>query len=89
MMIMFLCFLKYSYGSHELAREGALWHDDGPRPKDLRHTYRLGFRVTLAQYGYGWFLLIKIDWTRFAFRTELRGRNLFRNVRMAKRYKQR
>jgi hypothetical protein len=87
-MIMFLRLLKFSYGSHQLSREIALWWDSKCFHRSGRHAFGLGFSVTLPQFGYCWFLP-KIDWTHFVFRQGLQGQSLFGNVRMAEAYQAR
>lgn len=87
MMIMFLQLLKFSYGSHQLSRESALWCDQKQSRRSGRNLCGLGFSVTLPQSGYCWFLP-KIDWAHFTFRQDLPGQslNLFSNVHMAEAY---
>jgi hypothetical protein len=87
-MIMFLRLLRFGSGSHQLAREIAVWWDERRSRRTGKQYYGLGFSTTVGRYGYGW-LLPKIDWERFTFFEDLPGRSLFGNVPMAEAFKAR
>ena len=88
MMIMFLRLLKFSYESHQLSREIALWWDQKHSRRQKKLLYGLGFSATLQQFDYCWFLS-KINWNRFAFKQDLQKQCLFGNVHMNEKYQAR
>jgi hypothetical protein len=60
-MLMFLHCLQFSYSSGLILWAGGCWHNikyqpDANQPDGLRRWEGLGFRDTMQQYGYAWFL---------------------------------
>ena len=89
-MLMFLRCLRYSYG-HRHPREAAgCWRDvryipNSDIPDGLRRMEGLGFEVTLARYGYAWFLE-KMDWETLTFKAPYAQYMLFNNPSMQTAY---
>lgn len=79
-MAMFLRCLRFSIGSYDYSRHGALWWSrrdlrGGPSSSD-RTVYGLGFQATLQKYGYCW-IEPKIDWNELVFQSDVRENILF------------
>jgi hypothetical protein len=87
MMIMCLRLVKFSYGSHQLKAESALWWD---RRELGNGAVRegLGLSQTLERYGYGW-SLDKFEWKNFLFQSNVTNLTLFGNVKMGEAYRAR
>lgn len=79
-MAMFLRCLRFSIGSYDYSRHGALWWTrrdlrNGPN-KSHQTVDGLGFQATLLKYGYCW-IEPKIDWAGLVFQPDVRENVLF------------
>ncbi|KAJ5129708.1 uncharacterized protein N7515_005747 [Penicillium bovifimosum] len=71
-MMMFLRCLQFSYGGGLIERVSGCWRDvwsrpDAQRPDGLRRCEGLGFKRTMEEFGYAWFL-DKVNWDTTTFR---------------------
>jgi hypothetical protein len=89
-MLMFLRCLQFSYSGGLIQKSGGCWQDvrhqvDSREPDGLRRVEGLGFRRTMEQFGYAWFL-DKIDWATFTFRQSNAPYMMFNNPSMQAAY---
>ncbi len=84
MMIVFLRMMKFSFGSHRLSAESALWWDRKEWPNG-RIREGLAMSQSVSQYGYGWFA-DKFDWDKFTLKHSIKDLTLFGNIQMAEAY---
>ena len=85
-MLMFLRCLQFSYSGGLIQKAGGCWQDvrhqpDSRQPDGLRRVEGLGFRRTMEQFGYAWFL-DKIDWETMTFRQPHSPYMMFNNPSM-------
>jgi hypothetical protein len=90
MMLMFLRCLRFSYGHGSMKESAGCWRDvryaaSSDEPDGFRRTEGLGFEVTMAQYGYPWFLE-KVDWETMTFKAPHGQYMLFNNPSMQQAY---
>jgi hypothetical protein len=89
-MLMFLRCLQFSYSSGLIQRAGGLWQDvrvgtDVNQPDGLRRYEGLGFRDSMSQHGYAWFM-DKVDWETMTFRQPFAQYMTFNNPSMQTAY---
>jgi hypothetical protein len=89
-MLMFLRCLQFSYSGGLIQKVGGCWQDvrhqvDSRQPDGLRRVEGLGFRRTMEDFGYAWFL-DKIDWVTFTFRQPHAPYMMFNNPSMQAAY---
>ncbi|KIX01148.1 uncharacterized protein Z518_08873 [Rhinocladiella mackenziei CBS 650.93] len=90
MMLAFLRCLQFSCPSGLIQKVGGCWHDVRFRPDSrqtdgLQRVEGLGFRRTMEEFGYGWFL-DKIDWVTLTFRPPHAAHMMFNNPSMQAAY---
>src|SRR4051812_18398106 len=89
-MLMFLRCLQFSYSGGLIQRVGGLWQDvrlerNANHPDGLRRYEGLGFRDSMKQYGYAWFM-DKVDWGTMTFRQPFAQYMMFNNPSMQAAY---
>jgi hypothetical protein len=89
-MLMFLRYLQFSYSGGLIQKVGGCWQDvrhqvDSRQPDGLRRVEGLGFRRTMEDFGYAWFL-DKIDWVTLTFRQPYALYMMFNNPSMQAAY---
>ncbi|KIX10720.1 uncharacterized protein Z518_01804 [Rhinocladiella mackenziei CBS 650.93] len=89
-MLAFLRCLQFSCPSGLIQKVGGCWHDVRFRPDSrqadgLQRVEGLGFRRTMEEFGYGWFL-DKIDWVTLTFRPPHAAHMMFNNPSMQAAY---
>jgi hypothetical protein len=89
-MLMFLRCLQFSYSGGLIQKVGGCWQDvrlqpDSRQPNGLRRIEGLGFRRTMEEYGYAWFL-DKVDWMTLTFRQPHSAHMLFNSPSMQAAY---
>jgi hypothetical protein len=92
-MLMFLRCLQFSYEGGHSKESAGCWRDvryalNSNAPDGFRRVKRLGFQVTMPQYGYAWFLE-KIDWETMTFKAPHGQYMLFNNPSMQQAYRAR
>lgn len=86
MALMFLQFLKASYGGFPLPRNSGMWIDVGRQEEGRAPRHGMGLKRTLSQYGYGFFQRDKIAWEAWGFKSDVKDQMLFSISRFAKSY---
>lgn len=93
-MLMFLRCLRFSYGGGHPHEVAGIWQDTQrqskrfPGRQGLERAEGLGLKVTVPQYGYGWFLE-KVDWDSMTFKEPHSQYMLFNSSAMQKAYRAR
>ncbi|KAH7341167.1 hypothetical protein BKA66DRAFT_448341 [Pyrenochaeta sp. MPI-SDFR-AT-0127] len=85
-MLMFLRCLQFSYSGGLIQRTGGLWQDvrlesNVNQPNGLGRYEGLGFRDSMKQHGYAWFM-DKVDWETMTFRQPFAQYMMFNNPSM-------
>ena len=91
MMLLFLRGLSFSYGSGLIQKSAGCWRDIRLVPDDrqldgVRRIEGLGFRRTMEEFGYAWFL-DKVDWSTLTFRPAHAPYMIFNNPSMQMAYR--
>jgi hypothetical protein len=89
-MLALLRCLQFTCPSGLIQKVGGCWQDvrfqtDSRQPDGLRRVEGLGFRRTMQDFGYAWFL-DKIDWNTLTFRQPHAAHMMFNNPSMQSAY---
>ena len=89
-MLAFLRCLQFTCPSGLIQKVGGCWQDvrfytDSRQPDGLRRVEGLGFRRTMQDFGYAWFL-DRIDWNTLTFRHPHGAYTMFNNPSMQATY---
>ncbi|KAE8383980.1 hypothetical protein BDV23DRAFT_189687 [Aspergillus alliaceus] len=92
-ILMFLCYLQFSYAGGLLQRVSGCWRDvwfqpDPRQPDSIRRRKGLGFQRSMDQYGYAWFQ-DKLNWNTMTFRYPFASYMVFNNPSLQAAYRAR